>query len=139
MLHLDAATTRSGDKLLLALNAEPDRKKLDIDAEIIAPAGGILARALGLERDLAVTLKGDGNWQKWNGELNALSNGETLTQISLEAREGLFAYDGKLAGNLMPDGIAQKLASPDLAIKGTASLADRLVALDLGRHRSGPQ
>ncbi len=131
MLHLDAATTRSGDKLLLALNAEPDRKKLDIDAEIIAPAGGILARALGLERDLAVTLKGDGNWQKWNGELNALSNGETLTQISLEAREGLFAYDGKLAGNLMPDGIAQKLASPDLVINGTASLADRLVALDL--------
>jgi translocation and assembly module TamB len=130
MLHLDAATTRTGDKLLLALNAEPDRQKLDIDAEIVAPAGGILAGALRLERDLAVTLKGDGNWQKWNGELNALSNGETLTQITLEAREGLFAYDGKLTASLMPDGIAQKLASPDLAIKGTASLADRRVALE---------
>ncbi len=130
MVLLDAATTRSGDKILLALNAEPDRQKLDIDAEIIAPAGGVLAGALGLERDLAITLKGDGNWQKWNGELNALSNGEPLTKITLEAKEGLFAYDGKLTASMLPAGIAQKLAAPDLTVKGTASLDDRLVALD---------
>ena len=130
MVHLDAATTDSGDKLLLALNAEPERQKLDIDAEIIAPAGGVLAGALGLERDLAVTLKGDGSWQKWNGELNALSNGESLAQITLEAKDGLFAYDGKLTGAVMPEGTARKLASPDLLIKGTARLEDRLASLD---------
>ncbi len=131
MLRLDAATTNSGDKLLLALNAEPDRQKLDIDAEIIAPAGGVLARALGLERDLAITLKGDGSWQKWNGELNALSNGDPVAQFALEAKDGLFAYDGRLAGNLLPEGVAQKLASPNLAIKGTASVENRLVQLDM--------
>ena len=38
MVHLDATTTGSGDKLFLALNAEPERKKLDIDAEVIAVA-----------------------------------------------------------------------------------------------------
>ncbi|WP_417619635.1 translocation/assembly module TamB domain-containing protein [Parasphingorhabdus sp.] len=130
MVHLDAATTDSGDKLLLALNAEPERQKLDIDAEIIAPAGGVLAGALGLERDLAVTLKGDGSWQQWNGELNALSNGESLAQITLEAKDGLFAYDGKLTGSVMPEGAARKLASPDLLIKGTARLEDRLASLD---------
>lgn len=130
MVHLDAATTDSGDKLLLALNAEPERQKLDIDAEIIAPAGGVLAGALGLERDLAVTLKGDGSWQKWNGELNALSNGDSLAQITLEAKDGLFAYDGKLTGSVMPEGAARKLASPDLLIKGTARLEDRLASLD---------
>ncbi|MEQ8745088.1 translocation/assembly module TamB domain-containing protein [Parasphingorhabdus sp.] len=130
MVHLDAATTDSGDKLLLALNAEPERQKLDIDAEIIAPAGGVLAGALGLERDLAVTLKGDGSWQQWNGELNALSNGDSLAQITLEAKDGLFAYDGKLTGSVMPEGIARKLASPDLLIKGTARLEDRLASLD---------
>ncbi|MFT5331198.1 MAG: translocation and assembly module TamB [Parasphingorhabdus sp.] len=130
MVHLDAATTDSGDKLLLALNAEPERQKLDIDAEIIAPAGGVLAGALGLERDLAVTLKGDGSWQNWNGELNALSNGESLAQITLEAKDGLFAYDGKLTGSVMPEGTARKLASPDLLIKGTARLEDRLASLD---------
>lgn len=131
MVHLDAATTDSGDKLFLALNAEPDREKLDIDAEIIAPAGGVLAGALGLERDLAVTLKGDGSWQKWNGELNALSNGEPLAMITLEATEGLFAYDGKLTGSVMPEGVVQRLASPDLLIKGTARIEDRLASLDL--------
>ncbi|MBQ0772843.1 MAG: translocation/assembly module TamB, partial [Sphingomonadales bacterium] len=130
MVHLDAATTDSGDKLLLALNAEPERQKLDIDAEIIAPAGGVLAGALGLERDLAVTLKGDGSWQNWNGELNALSNGESLAQITLEAKDGLFAYDGKLTGSVMPEGTARKLASPDLLIKGTARLEDRLASLN---------
>ncbi|WP_417622576.1 translocation/assembly module TamB domain-containing protein [Parasphingorhabdus sp.] len=131
MVHLDAVTTRSGDKLLLALNAEPERKKLDIDAEIIAPAGGVLAGALGLERDLNITLKGDGDWRKWNGEFNAVGNEELLAQFTVEAKEGLFAYDGKLTGSLMPAGIAQKLASPDLTLKGTASLEDRLAALDL--------
>lgn len=130
MVRLDAATTRSGDKLLLALNAEPERQKLDIDAEITAPAGGVIAGALGMDRDLAVTLKGDGSWQKWNGELIALSNDETLTQVTIEAKEGLFAYDGMLTASVLPEGVAQKLASPDLLIKGTASLADRLLALD---------
>ncbi|AMO71089.1 translocation/assembly module TamB domain-containing protein [Sphingorhabdus sp. M41] len=131
MVRLDAATTSSGDKLLLALNAEPERQKLDIDAEITAPAGGVLAGALGMDRDLAVTLKGDGSWQKWNGELNALSGGEPLAQITLDAKDGLFAYDGKLTAALMPEGVAQRMASPNLSVKGTASLADRLVALDL--------
>tara|TARA_R110002033_G_scaffold82668_3_gene133557 strand:+ start:315 stop:4487 length:4173 start_codon:yes stop_codon:yes gene_type:complete len=131
MVHLDATTTGSGDKLFLALNAEPERKKLDIDAEVIAPAGGVLAGALGLERDLAVTVKGDGSWQKWNGELNALSNGDSLAQITLEATDGLFAYDGNLTGAVMPAGLAQKLASPRLLVKGTARFENRLASLDL--------
>ncbi|MEP4059271.1 MAG: hypothetical protein ABJL70_06445, partial [Parasphingorhabdus sp.] len=131
MVSLDAATTRSGDKLMLALNAEPDRQKLDLDAEIIAPAGGVLAGMLNMERDLSVTVKGDGSWRKWNGEFNALSKEEPLAQFAIEAKEGLFAYDGKLAGSLLPSGIARKITSPDLAMKGTASLDDRLLALDL--------
>ena len=130
MVRLDGETTRSGDKLLLALNVEPDRKKLDIDAEIIAPAGGVLAAALGRDQDLAVTLKGDGSWHKWNGELNAISVDEPLAQVAIEAREGLFAYDGELTASLMPEGLARKLASPNLAIKGDISLEDRLATLD---------
>lgn len=136
MVLLDAATTRSGDKILLALNAEPDRQKLDIDAEIIAPAGGVLAGMLGLKQDLAVTLKGDGSWRKWNGELNALSNGEPMVQATLEAKEGLFAYDGHLSASVLPAGVAQKLAAPNLALKGTASLDNRLLALDLDARSS---
>ncbi|MEH6717168.1 translocation/assembly module TamB domain-containing protein [Parasphingorhabdus flavimaris] len=131
MVLLDAATTRSGDKILLALNAEPDREKLDIDAEIIAPAGGVLAGMLGLEQDLSVTLEGDGSWRKWDGEFKALINGEPAAQVILEAREGLFAYDGQLTASMLPDGIAQKLAAPNLVLNGTASVENRLVALDL--------
>ena len=131
MVLLDAATTRSGDKILLALNAEPDREKLDIDAEIIAPAGGVLAGMLGLEQDLSVNLEGDGSWRKWDGEFKALINGEPAAQVTLEAREGLFAYDGQLTASMLPDGIAQKLAAPNLVLNGTASVENRLVALDL--------
>ncbi|NVD28584.1 translocation/assembly module TamB domain-containing protein [Parasphingorhabdus flavimaris] len=131
MVLLDAATTRSGDKILLALNAEPDREKLDIDAEIIAPAGGVLAGMLGLEQDLSVTLEGDGSWRKWDGEFKALINGDPAAQVTLEAREGLFAYDGQLTASMLPDGVAQKLAAPNLVLNGTASFENRLVALDL--------
>ena len=50
MVTLDAATTRSGDRLTLDLNAEPDEQKLDLNADIAAPAGGVIANYLGLER-----------------------------------------------------------------------------------------
>ena len=131
MVRLDASTTSSGDKLLLALNAEPERQKLDIDAEILAPSGGVLAGVLGMERDLAITLQGDGDWQKWDGQLDASSGEDRLAQFTVEAREGLFAYDGQVTGSLMPAGIIKKLASPNLNLTGTASLEDRQASLDL--------
>ncbi|QTD54523.1 translocation/assembly module TamB domain-containing protein [Parasphingorhabdus cellanae] len=131
MINLDAATTRSGDKIILSLNAEPEREKLDLNAEIIAPAQGVIARQLGFKRDYAITIAGEGDWTKWDGNLSMESADQQLAELTLEAREGLFGYDGNIESDLLPKGLAAKIAAPRLVINGNASVEDRLVGLDL--------
>ncbi|GAA0478677.1 hypothetical protein GCM10009096_20780 [Parasphingorhabdus litoris] len=136
MINLDAATTRSGDKILLSLNAEPDREKLDLNAEIIAPADGAIARQIGFQRDYAITLGGEGDWTKWDGSLIAKSANLPLAELTLEAREGLFGFDGNIESELLPKGLAAKLAAPRLVVNGNASVEDRLIQLDLAARSS---
>ena len=131
MITLDAATTRSGDKIYVILNAEPEREKLDLNAEITAPAGGAIAGYLGFQQDYAITLAGDGDWTKWDGNLSVASADQQLADMTLEARDGLFGYDGSVASALLPPGLGQRLAAPQLAINGNASIEDRLVMMDL--------
>lgn len=131
MITLDAATTRSGDKINVILNAEPEREKLDLNAEITAPAGGAIASYLGFQQDYAITLAGDGDWTKWDGTLSVASADQQLADMTLEARDGLFGYDGSVASALLPPGLGQRLAAPQLAINGNASIEDRLVMMDL--------
>lgn len=131
MINLDAATTRSGDKINLSLNAEPDREKLDLNAEIIAPAEGAIARQLGFQRDFVITLAGEGDWAKWDGNLLVKSADRPLTELALEARDGLFGYDGNIEAELLPKGLGAKLAAPRLVVNGNASVDNRLVQLDM--------
>lgn len=131
MVTLDAATTRSGDKINVMVNAEPEREKLDLDAEITAPAGGVIAGYLGFQQEYTITLEGDGDWAKWDGELLVAGADRKLVEIILDAREGLFGYDGTIASALLPRGLVQKLTEPRLAINGNASIEERLVTIDL--------
>lgn len=131
MVSLDAATTRSGDKINLILNAEPEREKLDLNAEITAPAAGAIAGYLGLEQDYAMTVVGDGNWTKWDGELLVTGGDQQLAEMTLEAREGLFGYDGRIASSLLPPGAGQRLIAPQLTVNGNASIEDRLLKIDI--------
>ncbi|MEP2102617.1 MAG: translocation/assembly module TamB domain-containing protein [Parasphingorhabdus sp.] len=131
MINLDAATTRSGDKIILSLNAEPDKEKLDLNAEIIAPANGAIARQTGFQRDYIITLAGEGDWAKWDGSLLAKSADQPLAELTLEARDGLFGFDGNIESDLFPKGLGAKFAAPRLVVNGNASVEDRLVQLDL--------
>ncbi|MEH6757173.1 MAG: translocation/assembly module TamB domain-containing protein [Parasphingorhabdus sp.] len=131
MVVLDAATTRSGDKINVMLNAEPERGKLDLNADITAPAGGAISAYLGVKQDYNMTISGKGDWAKWIGELSVKSDDEQLAQIKLDARKGLFGFDGSISPALMPRGIGQKLTAPNLAVNGNASIENRLVAIDL--------
>ena len=131
MLNLDAATTRSGDKLFLTLNAEPSREQLDLNANISAPAGGAIANYLSLKRSYTVKLAGDGNWSKWDGKLNVVSEAEPMAAFDLSALGGKFSVDGTVAQGLLPEGIARKISAPRLALSGNFSFKDSLADIDL--------
>jgi len=136
MINLDAATTRSGDKLVLTLNAEPGRQLLDLDGDISAPAGGVIAIYLGLNEDMTITLKGDGSWDAWDGKLQAISGTARMMTAFLAVRDGVFGYDGSIASALLPNGVAQKLTEPRLAISGNGTVADGLARIDLSARSS---
>lgn len=130
MINLDAATTKSGDKLVLNLNAEPENQKLDLNADITAPADGVIAAFLGLQNDSTIIAEGEGDWQEWDGIFAATSGERTLAELELTARDGLFGYDGNVTSALFPAGLAQSIAGPRLAVTGTATVDDGLVGVD---------
>lgn len=86
MVIVDAATTRSGDKIALRLNAEPERERLDLNADITAPAEGVIARYLGFKQDFSMSLSGKGDWAKWDGELLAISADQQLAAVASTLR-----------------------------------------------------
>ena len=130
MVNLDAATTRSGDKLFLTLNAEPSREQLDLNADISAPAGGAIANYLDLKRSYTVRLAGDGNWAKWDGKLNMASETQSVAELDLSARAGKFGAAGTIAQTMLPEGIARKIGAPRLAITGNFTFRDSLANID---------
>ena len=67
-LTVDAAALRArgvagGDTLHLVLDAVPDDNKLDVNARLRAPAGGVVATMGGLTQPLDATVTGAGSWQ----------------------------------------------------------------------------
>ena len=131
MVDLNAETTRSGDNLALMLNAEPDVEKLDIKADIQAPANGAIAKYLGLERDTIAVIDGDGDWKKWDGNLLITGNEQELVALDIAARDGVFGYEGNITADLVPAGLARNLATPRIALNGTLEFADNVVDVDM--------
>ncbi|MEO9468207.1 translocation/assembly module TamB domain-containing protein [Parasphingorhabdus sp.] len=130
MVNIDAATSESGDMLVLTLNAEPENRKLDLDADITAPKAGAIASFLGLEEDTSLTLAGEGDWDRWEGDLSVDGAERNLVKFDLTARDGLFGYDGRISAGILPSGLARNLAGPQLTINGTATVESGLVQID---------
>ncbi len=131
MVNLDAATMRSGDRLVIMFNAEPEEQKLDLNVEVIAPAGGVIGKYLGLAEDSTIDLNGEGNWEKWDGDLVAVSAGRQAASFKLTARAGLFGYDGDVTDDLLPGGLARRLGAPRLAISGESTFEGGRAGVDL--------
>lgn len=123
LLDMQAAAD-SGDRLLLRLDAEPDSDRFDLAADIRAPADGLVAGRLGLDRPLAIRASGAGSWRHWRGRLSAeLGEGETtarLADLALTADEGRFAATGPLDPAPFLGETAGRLARPALVVGLTA-------------------
>lgn len=107
-----------GDAFKLALDALPAKNRLDIDLDLDAPKGGLIAALGGFTQPMALKVRGRGDWAAWNGALDAnLGDGE-LARLALTARNGTFAIKG-------PTRIARLFTGP------TANLLGPITNLDL--------
>ena len=119
------------DRVLVTLNAEPDAGRLDLDADIRVTASGAIAAIAGLDRGYRARLNGAGDWDEWTGRLAVASAGRRLARVDVVAREGVFSFAGNADATLVPAGLARRVAAPEVAVEGRASVEERRVALDL--------
>lgn len=122
---LNARLLDGGDRLRLALIAAPDRGDFDIDADVIAPRGGVLAAMAGLDRDFAAVIRGKGSWQDWRGVLLADSGDAAVARLTLGAANGRYTATGRLRPDLMAGGLVQRLTAGGVALDAAGTFAER--------------
>jgi translocation and assembly module TamB len=130
------ASSASGDRLLLLLDAEPDNNRFELEADLRAPVGGAVATAASLKQPLALRATGAGSWRQWRGALtadlgDAPAEGAAATiaatriaELTLKADDGRFRVTGSLApAPFVPESVAP-LVSPGIQLDATAARPD---------------
>jgi translocation and assembly module TamB len=120
-------TADKGDKIALVLDAEPNANLFDVNAEVDAPAGGIVGAVIGTDKPLALRIEGDGNWTEWRGGLGIVLDQKPFAQLQLSALEGRYTVLGDANVASLLQGKAQKLAGPSVKLRGEATLKDRRI------------
>ena len=125
LMDMKAASAR-GDGLLLLLDAEPDRDRFDLDADLSAPVGGMVATAAGLTAPLRVQADGAGSWTRWRGavlaDLGAGDSAVRVADLKVTADDGRFRVAGDVVpAPLLGPGLVADLASPAIRLEAEAS------------------
>ncbi|MBX3595001.1 translocation/assembly module TamB domain-containing protein [Sphingomonas sp.] len=114
-----------GDRLALVLDAVPDADKLDLRADLVAPAGGLIAGLAGLDAPLRARLAGKGGWSDWRGRLMATLGGGQLADLGIAARKGTIQLRGATQPGLYLKGPVARLTTPNLQVALDAALDQR--------------
>src|SRR4029450_1537075 len=85
-----------GDKMVVLLDAEPDRDRFDIDVRAIAPRDGLIPALIGLKRPIDLTVEGDGSWTKWRGSARLLVEQRPTANLVLGVDSGRYRLSGGL-------------------------------------------
>lgn len=147
-----AALADGSDRLAVKIDAMPDQNRLMIDGDVMARAGGAIAALSGLTQDLVASIKGQGDWDFWQGRLTAQLGQAELTSLAVEQREGQARIRGivrpqPLIGNSLTRAIGPamgvfargtldaRILSGAAAIAGAAGTVSAQGAIDLGENR----
>ena len=123
------AGSLGGDTINLKLDAVPQVNKLTLNLQLDAPAGGVLAALGGWQGGLSARIKGAGDWQRWDGTLNADLAGAPLARLALGARSGTVSFKGTAGLGHLLSGLPATLAGPVTQVDLTAQLAGRRAAV----------
>ncbi|MFC0203361.1 translocation/assembly module TamB domain-containing protein [Novosphingobium soli] len=118
-----------GDRFVAVLDAVPERNRLDMDVDLQAPRGGLIATLAGFTQPVSLTLGGKGDWAAWNGNLAAnLGDGE-LARLALTARNGTFGIKGLTRIAKLFTGPTANLLGPVTDVDVVAAFQDRRAKL----------
>ena len=122
---LEGPGVAGGDRLSLDLDAVPEKNRLDLAADLAAPANGLMAALTGRHSPVTASVSGKGDWVKWDGELEARLAGDKLAELALGARNGTISVRGTTRPDLLLGGGLSMLFQPETRIDLTAALDNR--------------
>ncbi|PNU06154.1 translocation/assembly module TamB domain-containing protein [Novosphingobium guangzhouense] len=117
-----------GDRFNAVLDAVPERNRLDLDVDLDAPKGGLIAGLAGFTEPVTLKLAGKGDWAAWNGNLNANFGSGELARLALTARDGTFVVKG-------PTHIARMFTGPTASLLGPITNVDLTAAFEKRRAK----
>ena len=127
MIDLKLRLNGNGDRLVLRLDAEPDRDRFDLDVNLAAPANGLLPALVGVRRPIGLRIAGDGRWSGWQGTAELDMSGRAAARLRLAADEGHYRLAGLLVPAPLLKGKLQRLTSPRIRVSGTGTLKNGLL------------
>jgi len=119
------AEVQGSDSLHLALDAEPDRDRFDVNLHARGAAHGVLAHITGLPGPIALDVGGAGRWTQWQGRASADVGKARILDLALTNQSGRYSLSGIIAPASITHGKLQRLTSPRVRVAGTATLAHR--------------
>lgn len=128
---LTAPGVAGGDRLHLVIDAVPDDNRLQIDAKLNAPAGGVVDGFAGLGKPIDFAVAGKGDWKAWNGRATGALGGQPLANVALTARDGTFRALGEARPAALLSGPSARLFEPGVKIDATAALDERRADTDI--------
>ncbi|MEW4466976.1 translocation/assembly module TamB domain-containing protein [Parasphingorhabdus sp. JC815] len=127
---LTAENVAGGDRFALDLDATPEQNRLNIALELNAPENGLVAALSGIAKPIQLSIKGKGDWNKWDGSLSGTSGNEKLSDVALTARNGTFTANGMMRPGLLLAGASQNLLEPVTNIDVKAAAEERRFQID---------
>ncbi|MFA7586815.1 MAG: translocation/assembly module TamB, partial [Novosphingobium sp.] len=115
------------DRLFALLDAEPDRDRFDLQVNLSAPQGGLLAELVDGEGGLDAVVTGKGGWRKWDGLLFARQDGRKFIALKLANRAGRYSVLGQAWPGDVLSGVAARAAGGTLSVRAGATLDDGVV------------
>ena len=118
---------KGADRVRLLVDAEPDRDNFDLEADISAPADGLVPRLLGLRQPIDLKIGGDGTWTRWRGRAVLDVAGRRRAALALAADTGRYRLTGNVAPQPFLKGKLLRLSAPVVRVNGQATFANRLL------------
>jgi translocation and assembly module TamB len=127
LVELAAVVNDGGDRIAIHLDAEPDRDRFDVAARVLAPADGLVPALVGTKRSINLTIAGKGSWTRWRGTAMLDLSGRPTARLALGVDRGRYRLQGQWAAAQFLTGKLHRLTVPAVAIRGEATLKDRLL------------
>jgi len=121
------ALTDGEDRLRLLLDAVPAQNRVALEADINAPAGGVIGALAGLNEGYRARVVGDGSWSSWQGALRVDSEDTMLGAFKLASNEGDASILGQLYPQTLVTGLAQQAMGQAVSVDGRGTLDARVL------------